>query len=588
MGKKVFEVAKELGVDHRELLKKCDALNIDVRNYMSVLTDDQEARLRGSVEPKRKVVEQMQAPGVVRRRRKKVTPSTGRPPALKSQTLTASVPTPAKAAPVEPTPPPAVEEPAEAVKAEAPAETPVVETPAEPEVKAAPVAEEKPKEPEATPAPAAEAKAEPAEPAAAAAPAAPAAPVSKIRKPTSAGGAKVLGSIPIEQLQQRTARPQRRGPGRGGPGGSGGGRPAGRPGGPGGRTGGPSGPRAPSWDSNRMQNMPPPPPQQDGRRRKSGGNRGSGEQERDQNKKATSRRRQVFSREDIYRGSARSGRGRKRKTSSKKGLSTQITTPAAHKRVVRVNETISVGELGKALGVKTNELLGKLVGMGLMVTINDQIDMDTATLLASEYDYEVKNVAFDEQEILSGPVDDAVLEADPDAVPRAPVVTVMGHVDHGKTTLLDRIRAANVVDGEAGGITQHIAAYKVPVGDKEVTFLDTPGHAAFAAMRARGASVTDIVVLIVAADDGVMPQTEESINHAKAAGVPLVVAINKCDKPGVDPERIKQEMTKFESCLKSGVTPCSCRSALNGDGIDDLLEALALQVRCGTEGKPQE
>jgi translation initiation factor IF-2 len=272
-------------------------------------------------------------------------------------------------------------------------------------------------------------------------------------------------------------------------------------------------------------NMPPPPPGTgDSTRRRRTTPGGARESERaDAPKRAQSKRRQVFSREDIYRGSSRPGRGRKRKASSKKGAKTLITTPAAHKRIVRIQGTVSVGELGKALGVKANELISKLVAMEIMATVNEQIDLDTATILASEYDYEVKNVAFDEDDVLSGPVEQEQLEADPDALPRSPVVTIMGHVDHGKTTLLDNIRSASVAGAEAGGITQHIGAYKVPVGDKEIVFLDTPGHAAFTAMRARGASVTDIIVLIVAADDGVMPQTEESINHAKAAGYPWLL-----------------------------------------------------------------
>ncbi|MEZ4466305.1 MAG: translation initiation factor IF-2 [bacterium] len=257
----------------------------------------------------------------------------------------------------------------------------------------------------------------------------------------------------------------------------------------------------------------------------------------------------------------------------------QLTTPAAHKRVVRINETISVGELGKAIGVKLNELIRKLMQMGVMATANQQLDLDTATLIASEYDYDVKNVAFQEDAVLSGPADVEAVADDPDAVPRAPVVTIMGHVDHGKTTLLDRIRKANVASGEAGGITQHVGAYRVEVGDRAVVFLDTPGHAAFTAMRARGASVTDVVVLVVAADDGIMPQTVESINHAKAAGVPIVVAINKMDKPGVDPERLKQELTKYELVPDEwgGDTFFVPVSALTGAGIPDLLETLALQ-----------
>ena len=265
--------------------------------------------------------------------------------------------------------------------------------------------------------------------------------------------------------------------------------------------------------------------------------------------------------------------------SSRKGAKTQITTPAAHKRVVRIQETISVGELGKAMGVKGNDLVRKLMAMGSMVSINQQLDLETCQLLASEFDYEVKNVAFAEDEVLSGPTEEAALEADPDALLRAPVVTIMGHVDHGKTTLLDYIRKAKVAAGEAGGITQHIGAYKVPFGETGIVFLDTPGHAAFTAMRARGAEVTDVVVLIVAADDGVMPQTEESINHARAAGVPLVVAVNKCDKPDVDTNRIRQELTQFELVPEEwgGETMMVNISALKGTGVDDLLEALSLQ-----------
>ena len=265
---------------------------------------------------------------------------------------------------------------------------------------------------------------------------------------------------------------------------------------------------------------------------------------------------------------------------SKKGAKTQLTTPAAHKRVVHVDDTISAGELAKSMGVKANEVIQRLIALGTMATINQQIDFETATLIAGEFEFEVKNTAFDETDVLSSAFESVEAEVDPNAELRAPVVTIMGHVDHGKTTLLDRIRQANVASGEAGGITQHIGAYRVGSSAGDIVFLDTPGHAAFTSMRARGASVTDIIVLIVAADDGVMPQTEESINHARAAGVPIVVAVNKVDKPDVDPERIKQELTQFELVPEEwgGETMVFPVSALTGQGVPELLEGLALQA----------
>lgn len=246
-------------------------------------------------------------------------------------------------------------------------------------------------------------------------------------------------------------------------------------------------------------------------------------------------------RERIFEPGPRAGKGKKKeKGRAPEGRKTEITIPKAIKRIIKISETITVGELAKRMGIKANDLIRSLMKMGMMATINHPLDIETATLLAGEFGYEIENVALDL---------DVMLEAAPDApeslTKRPPVVTIMGHVDHGKTSLLDAIREANVIAGEAGGITQHIGAYDVELNGRKITFLDTPGHEAFTAMRARGAKVTDIVILVVAADDGVMPQTREAVNHSKAAGVPIIVAVNKIDKPEAKPERVKQELIQL-------------------------------------------
>jgi len=277
------------------------------------------------------------------------------------------------------------------------------------------------------------------------------------------------------------------------------------------------------------------------------------------------------------------GRGRNvhRKTKPKgAGRQTQITTPAEHKRVVRIEETTTVGDLGKSMGIKAQELLKKLWGMGMVgISLNASIDFETAQLLAAEFHYEVQNIAFKEDDVFA-----TLPDEDDSRVVRAPVVTVMGHVDHGKTSLLDYIRneKVKVTSGESGGITQHIGAYKVNAGEGfgDIVFIDTPGHAAFTEMRARGAQCTDIVVLIVAADDGVMPQTVEALKLAKAAEVTVIVAVNKSDAPGANPDRVRQQLADHGLIPEEwgGDTIYIDCSALTGDGVDKLLEAITLNA----------
>ncbi len=294
-------------------------------------------------------------------------------------------------------------------------------------------------------------------------------------------------------------------------------------------------------------------------------------------KKISFRKKAVVEGSDLY---DRTRRGRKTRKGAKgrkidSGQKPQITVAKAIKRRVKIDEAIALSELGKRMGIKANEMIAKLMGMGVMATVNQTLDYETATLVAAEFDYEVERATFEEEVILKEEIDDPA-----NLKERAPVVTIMGHVDHGKTSLLDVIRKTRITEAEAGGITQHIGAYYVETDRGQIAFLDTPGHEAFTAMRARGAKVTDIVVLVVAADDGVMPQTIEAINHSKAAAVPIIVAVNKIDKAEADPDRVKRELAEQGLSPEEwgGETIFVHVSAKENTGIDQLLEMILLQA----------
>ncbi len=265
----------------------------------------------------------------------------------------------------------------------------------------------------------------------------------------------------------------------------------------------------------------------------------------------------------------------KKKVILKTPKKTEVTLPKPIKRIIRITEMIPVGDLAKRMGVKGGEVIKRLMDLGVFVNINQMIDADVASLVASEFGYEVEKVSLEREDLLERKED-----LPEELEPRPPVVTIMGHVDHGKTMLLDSIRKTNVMGEEAGGITQHIGAYDVKLENGHVVFIDTPGHEAFTALRARGAKVTDIVVLVVAADDGVMPQTREAIDHARAANVPIIVAINKIDKPNANPEKVKKELSEYGLVPEKwgGNTLYAEVSAKQKIGIKDLLDLVLLQA----------
>ncbi|MCP4676826.1 MAG: translation initiation factor IF-2 [Deltaproteobacteria bacterium] len=560
---RVFTIARDFGLENEVAVSKIQSLGIEVRNYMSALEPETAQRVHRLIQKERaeNTVEEHIRPTVVRRRTRKGAPAKPvrkRPPKTEEQEQVAvTAPDPAPTSAPMPTPTPSVEP------------TPIEETvlPAEPQTP--PAFEEAQPEAPASVVEALEVETEvsdfePAE-----------------LEPVTIETGEELPVVEVEPKKEKrpkgvevaegptTLRPSKEAPvirrrisvvpsrqprsstSRGG---------------------------APTRDAGNVPPMMPP--------GSPGGPPSSGRRGR-----TPQRRREVESRDISPQGRftgvgpsryGASPPGRKRRMApGKRGKKTEITTPKASKRIIRIEEQISLQELAKRMGIKSTELLMHLMGMGVgTININSTLDLDTAKIVASDFDYEVENIAVDEQDLLSLTRADETEEEILERETRPPVITMMGHVDHGKTSLLDKIRKSDIVAGEAGGITQHIGAYRVKTSHGILSFIDTPGHEAFTAMRARGATVTDIVVLVTAADDGVMPQTIEAISHSRAAKVPIIVAINKCDLPGADPDRTRRMLLEQNLVPEDlgGDTIIIEVSAKTGEGVDKLLEMITLQA----------
>lgn len=534
---RIYELAKELGVENRVIIARAAELGMVGKSSHSNSLDPAEADLI-----RRAIIRQAVGPApereVVTTRVDKVT---GETEAIVEKRKGNVIRRRRHAGPVPTEELSSGEEAAESAQAAAPSQSPSAEeaapqTPTEPESEVAaaptPIAEEQDETPEAAaPAPAAEESetaASPAAPATEGASAVEVKPEGTTRKLPAGAGPRVIGRIELPPRRvPRPSEPRRPAP--------------------------PSeAPRSPVFVGSD----------------ESEGGKGRG-------RRAKGRKREIDRLDllDYERREPRRGPKRQRESAQRREQP-EANAMRASKRVVKLGEGIMVGDLAKQMSLKAGEVIAKLMELGVMATINQVLDKDTAQIVAEEFEYQVESTEFNEEVALNiEPEDPGLLK------PRFPVVTVMGHVDHGKTSLLDAIRKTSVAAREHGGITQHIGAYTVRLDDERaVTFIDTPGHAAFTAMRARGAQVTDIVVLVVAADDGVMPQTIEAINHAKAAGVAICVAINKMDKPAVNPDRVKQQLAEHGVQPEEwgGDTMFFPVSALQGTGIRELLEGILL------------
>jgi len=525
---RVYELARNLNLTNKILLSKLSDLDISVKSHMSSLDDEAVARIQKMISGKKvETVEETRIkPTVIRRRRKKVqVEATPEPPA-------------------EPQGVAAAEEPAQEVPEETAPEIEAAagqETPESVDLKAA---EEKPAD--AT---------EPTTEAARPVDLKEKKPKKAVKKVKREAAAKII-QLPVKPVgkpaEKKTAKDDKA-----------------------------KVQRRPSRAKDKAEPAAPPedPAAKEGKKKK--WKKKPDEDDRAKKfvkKKISFRKKSVVEGQDLYdvgyKG-RRPRKGAKAKAAARGGgQKTLITTSKAIKRRIKVDDAIILSELAKRMGIKANEMIKALMDLGVMASVNQSIDYDTAVLVASEFEYEVEHAAFEEEAVLKQVTDN------PDKLQeRPPVVTIMGHVDHGKTSLLDVIRKTRITESEAGGITQHIGAYHVTTDRGQIAFLDTPGHEAFTAMRSRGAKITDLVVLVVAADDGVMPQTLEAINHSKAADVPIIVVVNKIDKANADPDRVKRELAE------NGLTPEDWGgdtifinvSAKQNVGIDELLEMISLQ-----------
>ena len=525
---RVYELARDLSMDSKELVEKLKAGGMNIKNYMSTLDEDATAKAQDIVAGRvSEVIEEKRIkPRVIRRRKKTVKIEPERPieePVEEPKEAEIEV---KKRAPVKmkkrTKPAPAkVEE--EIKKEEVPAEVEKKEVSEEP----------KPAEPEAKPKPKKKAK--------------------KAKKKAADEPAKIIKRPEEGPLKELIAKHKKREPEA----------------------------KAPAAKGQVVKELPVAPEEEKKGKavRKKKDRKRAEKKEADSKRSVRYRKLEVFERADLYEGRKlvrKERRGAKKpKDTTKKLKQTEITVPKPIKRRIKVPEHVTVGELAKAMGIKAVEVIKVLMSLGAPANINQSIDFETASLVADEFSYELELDLFDVEGIIAEVEDKAE-----HLKPRPPVVTIMGHVDHGKTSLLDYIRQSNIIGGESGGITQHIGAYFVKIEGGDIVFLDTPGHEAFTAMRARGAKVTDIIVLVVAADDGVMPQTVEAVNHARAASIPIIVAINKIDKPEANIDKVTRELAELELVPEAwgGETIFGHISAKTGEGVEELLELILLQA----------